>query len=306
MYINKNIYYVLLNAGVIFIYWRNYCSIIQIKTYYYNSKVKNVLDFVSINGNNYINNSDNGKCRKEEKKNRFLLYDAILNIIPYENNRKIVEGLLELQYCLTNFNFLEKSQFDKFSFTDLPSNNNKQLKIISNTIANEFERQTDIQAKERYLLITLSNLKDNNAITFSNTMFQEINKTDFKKEEKNYIKLLSSMFHSLSEHSDIIKSIKKGHYIMNVADTVKIQLITHINKMIFMIKDSQNKSEFFINNILMEISYIFGLITNYFYFVLWAVYFLGVWVVMLIRMIYKLEFHDIIRAFHRKNIDIGF
>ena len=266
--------YLALTVGVFFIYWRNHCSIIQIKTYYNNSKVKLVLDI-----NNRIYNDD--LCRKNEKENRPIFHDVILNIIPYKKKRKIIERLLELQYCLSNFDFVEKITIPSSFSWSMESDKYNQLQI-SNIIANEFDRQPDITTKEKYLIFTLENLKNNNAISLSNDMYQEI-KHKRKKEQSIFLRII----YSLLEHSDIIKSIKNGNYVMNVVETIKIELVSHINKLLFTIKDCQNKSEYFIKHIMMESSYLFGLIVNYVYFLLWAITFLGIWIMMTINIFFK-------------------
>jgi hypothetical protein len=161
-------------------------------------------------------------------------------------------------------------------------NNNKQLIPVYNVIANEFDRQPNINSKKQYLLTTLETLNDNNAIVLSNIMFQEIKG---HQKEKTLYKSIQSLLFILSENSDIIKSLKNGNYVMNIIDTVKIEITSNINKLLFTIKDSQNKTEYFIKQVLLEISYILGLLINYIYFVLWTLSFLGIWVIVYFRIL---------------------
>ena len=98
----------------------------------------------------------------------------------------------------------------------------KQLNLpgsdISSAITNEFDRQPDLHAKEQYLLFTLSNLNNNNAVSLSTFMFQEI----IQSKNKHQMSLKNTfmyLINTLSDHSDIIKSIKKGNYVMNVVET---------------------------------------------------------------------------------------
>lgn len=275
MHLIKNIFYcITLTSSIIFIYWRNRCSIIQIKTYYDNSNVKKILNFAS----EYNTSIDKCFENKKVNQNPYILN----NFVHYEESFVIFERLVELQNCLPSYHFVTSAMETVSS--DSFRNNNKQLMPVYNVIANEFDRQPNINLKKQYLLTTLETLNDNNAIVLSNIMFQEIK--EHRKEKALYKSILSLLF-ILSENSDIIKSLKNGNYVMNIIDTVKIEISSNINKLLFTIKESQNKIEFFIKQVLLEISYILGLLINYIYFVLWALSFLGIWVIVYFRIIIK-------------------
>jgi hypothetical protein len=271
-FIKNTLYCITLSTSIIFILWRNNCSIKQIKTYYDKSNVKKILNFAS----EYNTSID--KCFENKKNYQDPLF--LNNFIHYEEPFVFFERLLELQHCLTSYRFVT-SALETIS-SDSFRNNNKQLIPVYNVIANEFDRQPNINSKKQYLLTTLETLNDNNAIVLSNIMFQEIKG---HQKEKTLYKSIQSLLFILSENSDIIKSLKNGNYVMNIIDTVKIEISSNINKLLFTIKDSQNKTEYFIKQVLLEISYILGLLINYIYFVLWTLSFLGIWVIVYFRIL---------------------
>jgi hypothetical protein len=269
MYFKQNkiskLYYFASTIGIFFIYWRNYCSIRQIDVYYNNSKIKHVLGLISNRRNHYQSNLK--ECIIKEKFNRSLLYDMLLNIIPLKKIRNIMEELLQFQFCLTNDSFLENVVFEDL----ISSRKIEQLQIMPVTMIYEL----NIPDKEKYLQLTSLILKNNNRNYLTNNIFENKN---YQEENKTLKSKFFSIIYELSEHSDILKSFKKGFYVMNVMDTVKLEFISRIDKIIFVIKDNQNKVEFFIKQILMEISYLFGIVMNYTYFVLWAITFIGIWI----------------------------
>lgn len=268
--IKKQSYYsrIILLCGLFFIYWRNYCSILQITNYYDKSEVNTVLK--------YISTIDHNICTKYERQYRYILHDLIIKLVPFKKNKKIIEGILKLHYCFGN-TFLSESmaysliKHEVVSDISIVLYENKQ--VMQNYydkagktfhIIEDFDNQPNI-IKEKYLLSVLSTLTTN--IPFSTTNIQKI-------DNFNYI---FTLLNELTEHSDILKSLKKGHYAMNIIESGKIELITKLNKLIFTIRDNQNKIEFFIKQILLETSYLFGLFINYFYFILWSISFIGIW-----------------------------
>jgi hypothetical protein len=207
-------------------------------------------------------------------------HNFIINFLPYEEHRIILDKLIKLKYCLSDFDYTQKfitlTEID--TSTSILRNNyplqNFKSNEICTIIANELDRQPNLQTKKNFLLFTLTNLNDNNAITFTKMMVEELKRKNYKYNYYSFMQILSL----LSDKSYVLRSLKNGNYAMNIIETIKVELVTRIHEAVFTIKDYQNKNDYFIKSILMESSYVFGLVINYLLFLLWAVTFCGVWI----------------------------
>jgi hypothetical protein len=200
-YSYKNI--ILFILFLFYIYWRNHCSLIQIKNYYNQTELKKIIYY-----------ADNF-CLK---RNKNILHDLIIKLLPYQE----IEIILNIHDCLLELSFVEY----------LSSS------LITSNINNDDEKSIIVFRKD--------------IITY---------------EKMNFIQYLLV----LTEHSDILQSIKKGKFTMNVVESLKIEIISKMNVLILKIKNIQNEIEYKIKQIIMESSFLFGLITNLFRFIIWSI-----------------------------------
>jgi hypothetical protein len=198
------------------------------------------------------------ECWKDKKRNSFILFDYIMKSIPYRE----FEGIIELQYCLSDYGFAEhvtsSLNQDVMRFNEralvTTDTDKKNIKFLSYSIDDEFYKETHFK-KETYLLNILSNL-----------------------ESKSYLRYIID----LSLQDEILRLFVT----MNVFDTIKVEMVTKLNYLIFEIKNSQNKTEYFVKQLLVEISYLMSLIVNYFYFIISSISVMGIW---LFREIYSIS-----------------
>lgn len=274
-----------ITISLLFVYWRNYCSIIQIKTYYEKSDLKKI--------SNIAYNMDPA-CFKNEKMNRSKIYD-VLNIIP-PKNKIFIETILALKYCLSETSFIDTISISLTKKTmnfdlDIIRQNykreqNNQLVLYDNTLGNQIADEFDLipfHLKEMFLKEILFKISEKN--TFNIPSIIDIYEIVSPVKNKTTLQYFYYLLNEISNESDVLKSIKNGHYIINLVESINVELMTRLNKLIYTIKDSQNKVEYSIKQITMESSYLFGLISNYLYFLLCSVSLVIFWFFYLIKNI---------------------
>jgi hypothetical protein len=257
-----------ITLSLLFIYWRNYCSIIQIIKFYEKSEMKRISTIA------YNIDTD---CFKNEKINRSKVYD-VLNIIPTKN-KIFIENILALKYCLSESSSFIENISNTISKNTLSSDilrqnykieQNNQIVVYDNTLGNQIADKFDLipfNSKESYLLSTLLKISG-------------------KNHNVSPLKALQYMYNFLdnvSNESDVIKSLKKGHYVINIVESINIELMTRLNKLMFNLKDSQNKVEYSMKQITMESTFLFGLISNYIYFLICSILIIVSWCLIFLK-----------------------
>jgi hypothetical protein len=235
--------FVSLTGIIIFVYWRNYCSIIQIKNFYNNSDVRFVINFIT-DKSKFLDNNIH-QCQQKEKRERSPIQKLLIKIFP-KKEKKLVEHILSLRYCLNNYDFLHYIT-NSLSKVNLNSQgfNSKQMQIIN--LDDDFE--SEVKPEPQYHSYT------------SESQFIL------------YYKYLSNLMNELSSHSNILTHIKNGNYAIHPLETFKFEFNTRINKFIFTLKNKQNEIEYLIKQLFMETSHLYGLIIDYFYFIFWCITF---------------------------------
>lgn len=271
-----------------FVYWRNYCSIIQIKTYYENSELKKISNIAY---NKYLLMDTD--CFKNEKINRSKIYD-VLNIIPTKN-KLFIENILALKYCLSESSSFIENISNSISKNTLNSDmirqsfkieQNNQIIVYGNTRGNQIADKFDLMPfnlKESYLISTLSKMSEKNKNTFNIHNIVDFYDNVPPLKNKTTLQYIFTFLDNISNESDVIKSLKKGYYIINIVESINIELMTRLNRLMFNVKDSQNKIEYLIKQITMESTFLFVLISNYLYFLICSLLIIVSWCFILLK-----------------------
>jgi hypothetical protein len=272
----------------LFVYWRNYCSIIQIKTYYENSELKKISNIAY---NKYLLMDTD--CFKNEKINRSKIYD-VLNIIPTKN-KLFIENILALKYCLSESSSFIENISNSISKNTLNSDmirqsfkieQNNQIIVYGNTRGNQIADKFDLMPfnlKESYLISTLSKMSEKNKNTFNIHNIVDFYDNVPPLKNKTTLQYIFTFLDNISNESDVIKSLKKGYYIINIVESINIELMTRLNRLMFNVKDSQNKIEYLIKQITMESTFLFVLISNYLYFLICSLLIIVSWCFILLK-----------------------
>ena len=134
----------------------------------------------------------------------------------------------------------------------------QQLNQISNVIANEFDKHS-VDSKESFLSFMV-----------------------LKLQKKDY----SSSFFTFLPQFDTLRMIMTGYYPVNFIESLKIELISKLNTLLYLYKHSQNKMEYLIKQIMMESSFMMTLFINYAYFLFWAFTILCMCIIHIKQMIF--------------------
>jgi hypothetical protein len=116
-------------------------------------------------------------------------------------------------------------------------------------------------------LLELSFIESLSSSLFNNNSMIVFEKETIVYEKMNYIQYILL----LTEHSNILQSIKKGKFTMNIVESLKVEVISKMNVLILKVKNIQNEIEYKIKQIIMESSFLFSLITNLFHFIIWSI-----------------------------------
>ena len=294
-YYTKNILtFLSLSLYILFIVWRNESSLYQIKNFYNNSHIPNLIFFIKQNNdsfqkifpNDFLSRCDiyrNIKNTFEVHKNfndfsfiqnftYFFIKEKYLSDIfrdtsspqlykdifdPLKTNSKqtlidIIQLKPLIQTKMKSNSLVDRNNFDVtllFQKTILTSNSQSKesihcqhLKQLSYVIADEFDQQP-YNSKKSFLHFILLNL-----------------------QKKDYNQYLFGFTH----HFDTLRILMSGHYPINLYESLKMELITKINILLYLFKNSQNKMEFLMKQIIMETTFLIGLIISYVYFLIWA------------------------------------
>lgn len=279
-----------------FIVWRNESSLYQIQTFYQKSHIPDAIFFIKDNKEYFQNifshhsffsnfvfyknvksiidlhyNFNNFTFMhkftsffiKEKHLSNIIrdtksheIYKEIFHPSQY-NSKKTLSDIIQLKPLLqtkikTDIQlYLSNNVKNQFNIHDLfeikPIDSSKiiycqQLHQISNDIANEFDKQSN-ETKESFLHFLLSNLQ----------------RKDYHRHFFGFILQLDTM-----------KILTSGYYLTNTIESIKIELISKINILLYLYKNSQNKMEYLMKQIIMETTFLLGLFTDYIYFLFWA------------------------------------
>ena len=311
LYSNQNILTILTFIFYIcFIVWRNQSSLYQIKTFYNNSHIPDAIFFIKKNKEYFQNNFSNGFLSK------YTFYTKIKNIIDLHykfndfsfiqqftyffikgkhlsntildtktqekykqifdptktNSKKTLSDIIQINphkknkiqtnigsYSLIN----RKSNYDMNIFFEKTKSSEfihyEKLNQLSMIIAKEYDKQPQ-NTKESYLYFILSNL----------------NRKDY-----NY-----PLFGFLYKF-ETIKLLQLGYYPINLTESLKIELISKVNMLLYLFKHSQNKMEYLMKQIIIETTFIIGLFIDYIYFLIWALSILIVSLLHIFKIIFK-------------------
>jgi hypothetical protein len=232
-------------------------------------------------------------CFKNEKINRSKIYD-VLNIIPTKN-KLFIENILALKYCLSESSSFIENISNSISKNTLNSDmirqsfkieQNNQIIVYGNTRGNQIADKFDLMPfnlKESYLISTLSKMSEKNKNTFNIHNIVDFYDNVPPLKNKTTLQYIFTFLDNISNESDVIKSLKKGYYIINIVESINIELMTRLNRLMFNVKDSQNKIEYLIKQITMESTFLFVLISNYLYFLICSLLIIVSWCFILLK-----------------------
>ena len=294
-----------------FIVWKNNSSLYQISTFYNKSHLPNAIIFIKENreyfqstfSNDFLSNFEFYKNIKSivhlhyhlndftfvqkfthffvknhplsniirESKPTHQIYQHIFD--PYKSNSKqTLSDIIQLKPLIQTKSktdiqlYLSNNRNNQFNVNilfDKPRYSPEiiycqKLHQISNIIANEFDQQP-IDSKESFLSFMVLNL-----------------------QKKGY----SSSFFTFLPQFDTLRMIMTGYYPVNFIESLKIELISKLNTLLYLYKHSQNKMEYLIKQIMMESSFMMTLFINYAYFLFWAFTILCMCIIHIKQMIF--------------------
>ena len=309
---NKNLLtFLSLLFYILFIVWRNESSLYQINHFYNNSHIPDLLYFVKQNKdsfqtifpNNFLSNYT--FCRN---------FRNIIETHYYFNDFSFIQDFtyffVKEKYLSNIFRDTTSHTIYKEIFDPLKTNSKKTLvDIIQLKPLIQTNMKTDIQ------LYLSQNLKNNfNIHTLfdkSHTLSKQLNELthcqqlkhlsfaiadEFDQQPYNskksflyfiLLNLQKKNFHQYFFGFDTLKIIMSGRYPMNIYESLKIELISKINILLYLFKNSQNKMEFLMKQIIMETTFLIELIINYVYFFFWAYSILCICIVHMYKLFYK-------------------
>ena len=309
-YTRKNIFtFIALLFYIFFIVWRNESSLYQIKTFYQKSHIPDAIFFI--------------KDNKEYFQNIFSYHQVFSNFVFY----KKIKNVIDLHYNFNDFNFMQKftffflkekhlsniirdttsQQIYKDVFNPVQYNSKKTLSdIIQMKPLLQIKRKTDTSSSNTnhfdiHTLFENSKIKSSETIYFqqldqiSNDIANEFDKQSHNTKESFLHFILSNL--QKKEYNrhlfgfifdlDTIKIIMSGYYPINAIESIKLEIISKINTLLYLYKNSQNKMEYLMKQIIMETTFILGLFIDYIYFLFWASSILFICIIHIYQLFFK-------------------
>lgn len=278
-------FYVLM-LYIIYIIWKNSYCIYQIKTFYQTSNLYHV-QYLVLNNSLFYNNACWKNMKNENIHHRIhYLYDFLRQFAP-----KKIEEALQLQYCLSNFQFTESLTASLLE-SNLDSNVIRYSYIAAKDTINPYQQEVRVN---KYVANTVDTKRDafTNVELISNAIADGFDIELFQLKEKYLLSILSNLknnnlyqIHSIFKTSlyGFYSNIVFGKYTVNGYNTLKMELITKINNFLFLYKNIMNKIDHYIKQLITELTYFITLLINYCYFILYSISFVVITLYYLITV----------------------